>query len=143
IAQSGFPFTVASGRDNSFSGVNLDRADFAGGTAALSSSRSRNDRLFQWFDTTKFTANALGTFGNSGRNIIRGPNFFQADFSVIKNTAVTERANLQFRAEIFNILNNANFRIPNSNAASAQFGRITQVVDESQRIVQLGLKLSF
>ena len=89
------------------------------------------------------TANAIGTFGNSGRNIVRGPNFFQTDFSVIKNTAVNERFNVQFRAEFFNLLNNANFRIPNSNAASAQFGRVTQVVDESQRIVQMALKLSF
>ncbi|MDZ4802669.1 MAG: TonB-dependent receptor [Bryobacteraceae bacterium] len=143
IAQSGFPFTVTSGRDNSFSGVNLDRADFLGGSATLPSGRTRDEQLLRWFDISKFTANAIGTFGNSGRNIVRGPNFFQTDFSVIKNTAVNERFNVQFRAEFFNLLNNANFRIPNSNAASAQFGRVTQVVDESQRIVQMALKLSF
>jgi outer membrane receptor protein involved in Fe transport len=143
IAQSGFPFTVVSGRDNSFSGVNQDRADFLGGSATLPSGRSRNDQVLQWFDTSKFTANAVGTFGNSGRNIIRGPNFLQTDVGVVKNTAVTERVNVQFRAEAFNLLNNPNFRLPNANAASAQFGRITQVVDDNQRIIQLALKLSF
>jgi hypothetical protein len=50
---------------------------------------------------------------------------------------------LQFRAEFFNVFNNPNFRLPNSNVSSAQVGRITAVVDDNQRIVQLGLKLSF
>jgi hypothetical protein len=143
IWQSGFPFSVASGRDNSFSGVNGDLADFLGGGAALSGSRSRNDQLFRWFDTTLFTANAIGTTGNSGRNIIRGPKFFNSDIGLLKDTPITERMGLQFRAEFFNIFNNPNFRLPNSNASSAQFGRVTTVVDDNQRIVQLGMKLTF
>jgi hypothetical protein len=142
VWQSGFPFPVNSGRDNSFSGVNGDLADFLGGDATLSG-RSRNDQLFQWFNTALFTANALGTFGNSGRNIIRGPKFFNTDLGLLKDTPITERFRLQFRAEFFNIFNNPNFRLPNSNASSAQFGRITAVVDDNQRILQLGLKLSF
>ena len=143
IYQSGFPFSVNSGRDNSFSGVGGDLADFLGGNPALSGGRSRNEQLLQWFDTSLFTANALGTFGNSGRNIIRGPNFFNTDAGLLKDTAITERVNVQFRAEFFNVFNNPNFRLPNSNASSAQFGRITAVVDDNQRILQLALKLSF
>lgn len=143
IYQSGFPFTVNSGRDNSFSGVGSDLADFRGGDPTLSSGRSRNEQLLQWFDTSLFTANAPGTFGNSGRNIIRGPKFFNTDAGLVKDTAITERIGLQFRAEAFNIFNNPNFRLPNSNASSAQFGRVTAVVDDNQRILQLGLKLSF
>lgn len=143
VWQSGFPFSVASGRDNSFSGVNGDLADFLGGAATLDSGRPRNDQLFQWFNTTSFTANRLGTTGNSGRNIIRGPKFFNADLGLLKDTAITERFQLQFRAEFFNVFNNPNFRLPNNNAASAQFGRVTAVVDDNQRIIQLGMKLSF
>lgn len=143
IAQSGFPFSVASGRDNSFSGIGSDYADYLGGPAMFAGDRTRNDRVFKWFDTSQFTANAIGTFGNSGRNIIRGPNFFQADLGVVKNTPITERVQLQFRGEVFNVTNNANFRLPNANAASAQFGRITAVTEDSQRIIQLALKLSF
>jgi carboxypeptidase family protein/TonB-dependent receptor-like protein len=143
IWQSGFPFSVGSGRDNSFSGVGGDLADFLGGNPNLSRDRSRNDQLLQWFDTNRFTANTVGTFGNSGRNIIRGPNFFNTDMGLLKQTPITERVGLQFRAEFFNIFNTPNFRLPNSNASSAQFGRITAVVDDNQRILQLGLKLSF
>jgi len=143
VWQSGFPFSVGSGRDNSFSGVNGDLADFLGGNPNLSADRSRNDKLFRWFDTSLFTANAIGTFGNSGRNIIRGPNFFNTDFGLLKDTAIRERMGLQFRAEFFNVFNTPNFRLPNSNASSAQVGRITAVVDDNQRIIQLGLKLSF
>ena len=128
---------------NSFSGVNGDLADFLGGSATLASGRSRNDQLFQWFNTASFTANRIGTTGNSGRNIIRGPKFFNADAGLLKDTAITERFQLQFRAEFFNMFNNPNFRLPNNNAASAQFGRVTAVVDDNQRIVQLGMKLSF
>ncbi len=143
VWQSGFPFTVSSGRDNSFSGVGSDRADFLGGDATLSSSRPRGERILKWFDTSKFKTNAVGTFGNAGRNILRGPNFFNADFGIVKNTAITERVNLQFRSEFFNLFNSVNFKFPNGNASSSQFGRITEVVADSQRIIQFGLKLSF
>ncbi|MFN9263072.1 MAG: hypothetical protein ACK6DY_06225 [Acidobacteriota bacterium] len=143
IAQSGFPFSVASGRDNSFSGIGSDFTDFLGGTATLPGNRSRGEQILQWFDTSRFTANAIGTYGNSGRNIIRGPGFLQADASILKNTPITERVQLQFRGEVFNVLNRPNFRLPNSTATSAQVGRITAVVDDNQRIIQLGLKLLF
>jgi hypothetical protein len=66
--QSGFPFSISSGRDNSFTGVNRDRADFLGGKADLGSRRPHGEMIAQYFDISKFTANAVGTFGNSGRN---------------------------------------------------------------------------
>ena len=65
------------------------------------------------------------------------------DIGIQKEFPFTERYRLEFKAEFFNIFNNPNFRLPNSNASSAQFGRITAVVDDNQRILQLGLKLSF
>jgi hypothetical protein len=92
------PFTVTSGQDNSFSNVGSDRADYIGGEANLSDSRPLADKLAQWFDTSRFVVNALGTFGNSGRGILRGPGFFNTDLGVLKSTALTERTNLQFRA---------------------------------------------
>ena len=143
VRQSGFPFTVTSGVDNSFSGVGSDRADYLGGNANLSDSRPLNDKLLQWFDTTRFVVNAPGTFGNSGRSILRGPGYLNMDLGVLKTTGVTERIRLQFRAEFFNALNHPNFRLPTSNISSSQKGRITAVVDENQRIIQFGLKLLF
>jgi hypothetical protein len=139
--QSGFPFSVSSGRDNSLTGVNRDRADFLGGEADLPD-QSRGQMVARFFDTSKFVQNATGTFGNSGKNILRGPRYFNTDFGVLKSTAVTERVAVQFRAEFFNVFNNVNFNLPGSNlSATAQFGRITSALDP--RIIQFGLKLLF
>ena len=141
--QSGFPFTVSSGRDNSFSGVGSDRPDFKGGAPQLSSSRPHGEQVLRWFDFTRFEFNAPGTFGNTGRNTLRGPRYFHADLGVLKETAVNEKWSVQFRAELFNVFNNVNFRLPNGNISSEQVGRITSVVDDNQRIIQFGLKLVF
>jgi hypothetical protein len=148
--QSGFPFSVTSGVDNSFSGVGSDRADYlGGGSAQLGYDRSHGQEVLEWFDITRFTANAPGSFGNSGRNILRAPRFFNTDLGILKGTRIRERMNLQFRAEFFDIFNNVNFQPPNSNISSATAGRITSVVVDnfglpnSERIIQLGLKLAF
>ena len=70
--RSGTPFNVISGQDRSLSGVGLDRADLAG-NPSLPGDRSRNDIINQYFNTAAFTLNALGTFGTSPRNVLRGP----------------------------------------------------------------------
>jgi hypothetical protein len=139
--QSGFPFTVTSGRDNSFTGINRDRADFLGGDADLGSDRPHGEMVARYFDTSKFVVNAIGTFGNSAKNMLRGPGYFNTDVALLKVTTVREGVDVQFRAEFFNIFNNVNFNAPNSNVSSAQFGRITSALDP--RIVQFGLKLLF
>jgi hypothetical protein len=139
--QSGFPFSVASGRDNSFSGLGRDRADYIGGDASFGSDRSHGDMVAQYFNTAVFVPNAIGTFGNSGKNILRGPRYFNTDFGVTKRTGITERVNTEFRAEFFNIFNNVNFNLPNANQSSAQFGRITSALDP--RIIQFGFKVQF
>jgi hypothetical protein len=95
----------------------------------------------QFFNTSVFVVNAPGTFGNSGRNILRGPRFFNTDFSVLKDTRITERATFQFRAEFFNLFNNVNFNNPNTNRSSGNFGRITSAKDP--RILQFGAKILF
>ncbi|HEU4891988.1 MAG TPA: TonB-dependent receptor [Vicinamibacterales bacterium] len=139
--QSGFPFTVSSGRDNSFTGIGRDRADFLGGDPDLGSDRPHGEMVAQYFDTSKFVANAIGTFGNSGKNMLRGPRYFNTDVALLKSTRIGGRVDVQFRAEFFNIFNNVNFNLPNSNVASAQFGRITSALDP--RILQFGLKMLF
>ena len=143
VWQSGFPFGVSAGRDNSLRG-STDRANFVGGESAqLSNDRSQAEMIQKWFDTTKFVMNPIGTFGNSGRNILRGPRYFNTDFGLLKELQLTDRVGFQFRAEAFNVFNTVNFRLPDSNLSSAQFGRINQVVADSQRIIQLGAKVLF
>ena len=92
--------------------------------------------IARWFDTSLFMPNALGTFGNSGKNILRAPRLFNTDFWAIKNTKLAERASLQFRAEFFNFFNNVNFGGPNATVTNANFGRITSA--GSPRIIQGG-----
>jgi hypothetical protein len=143
IWQSGFPFGVSSGRDNSFTGAN-SRADYlGGGSAQLSYNRSHAEMIQKWFDTSKFAQNPVGTFGNTGRNFLRGPRYFNTDFGLLKVTRVNQRLSLQFRAEAFNLFNTVNFALPNSDQSSAQFGQITAVIPDSQRIIQFGLKAIF
>jgi hypothetical protein len=143
VWQSGFPFGITSGRDNGFSGSN-DRADYVGGgSAQLSNDRPHSEMIAKFFDTSKFTVNQIGTYGNTGQNILRGPRYFNTDFGLLKVTQVAQGMEVQFRAETFNLFNNVNFRLPNNNVSSAQFGQITQVVEDSQRIVQFGVKFIF
>lgn len=139
--QSGFPFSIGSGRDNSFTGVGRDRADFMGGTAELSGDRPRSEVINRYFDTSKFVPNAIGTFGSSGKHILRGPRFFNTDFGLLKNTAISEKITVQFRGEFFNVFNNVNLNLPTSTQSSGQFGRITSALDP--RIIQFGLKVLF
>jgi hypothetical protein len=141
VWQSGFPLTITSGVDNSFTGIGRDRADYLGGPAQLSYDRSHAEMIGMWFDTSQFAVNAPGTFGNSGRNILRGPRFFNTDIALIKDTRITEGTSIQLRAEAFNVFNNVNFNGPTTNRSSGQFGRITSAQDP--RILQLALKFVF
>jgi outer membrane receptor protein involved in Fe transport len=87
-------------------------------------------------------------FGDLGRNALTGPGFLDTDFSLIKNTKLTERFNLQFRAEFFDIFNQANFGNPVLNVQSGSFGLITSTRfppgdTGSSRQLQMALKLQF
>jgi Carboxypeptidase regulatory-like domain/TonB-dependent Receptor Plug Domain/TonB dependent receptor len=111
-----------------------------------------------WVDPTNFTTSGLGgatctpcatnpalrTYGTVPRNAFRGPGQANVNFAIAKQTPlVGERLNLLFRAEFFDLFNHAQFQIPNTTITSRQFGQITSVLLDSQRIVQLAAKISF
>ncbi|MGH9325261.1 MAG: hypothetical protein ACRD2B_01020, partial [Terriglobia bacterium] len=113
--QGGFPFSVFSGYDNSFSAVGEDRADFTGANirdAELSPGRPHSQLINEWFNTSLFAPNQVGTFGNIGKNFLRGPGLFNTDLALLKDTRISERVSLQFRAEFFNAFNSVNFNNP-------------------------------
>lgn len=150
--QGGFPFTVYSGVDNSFSGVFGDRADFTGANihqAQLSSGRSHDQMVHEWFNTSLFQPNAPGTFGNTGKNILRGPRLSNSNIALTKETRITERFSAQLRVEAFNVFNNVNFQLYTGNGitgldrtqADATFGQILS--SAAPRILQVALKLVF
>jgi hypothetical protein len=142
---SGFPFTplVGSNRSGDGNTRNPDRPNLNpnfSGSVIL----GRPDR---WFDPNAFLLPQVGTFGNLGRGVYRGPGLASVDVSVFKNTAISERVNLQFRAEFFNALNRANFgnvnpQVFTGTAVSGSAGLITSTVTTSRQI-QFGLRLSF
>jgi hypothetical protein len=139
--RSGFPFGLTSGRDNSFSGMNLDRADITG-NPALPGNRSKDELIARYFDISRVTFNAVGTFGNSPRNFLTAPGSFNIDSSLMKDFNLREHLRLQLRGEFFNLLNNVNLNQPGSNvSAPNNFGIITGA--GSPRILQVGARLSF
>ena len=94
-----------------------------------------------WFNTSAFAHAQPGQFGNVGRGTMLGPAYQQWDFSAIKTIPIHESINLQFRAEFFNIFNNVNFRLPNNDINSPNFGYVQAA--QPGRIVQLALKFLF
>ncbi len=141
IWQSGFPLNIKSGGDYSFSlpEVGNDQAQVLaapqytqGPTAA---------KIAQWFTTSAFGFPADNTFGNAGRNTLIGPGTFNVDFAAHKLFTLTERMNLQFRAEFFNFLNHAQFNNPDTTVADSTFGQITSA--RAPRVIQGALKLVF
>jgi hypothetical protein len=139
--QSGVAFTVFTGADVSLTGVNNDRPDVLR-SPALPSDRPRQEKLNRWFDTAAFARNQPGQYGNAGRNIIRGPGTIFFDASLQKEFPTFERQKLEFRADLFNVLNRANFNNPANNLSTpASFGRITGT--GSARVVQLALRYEF
>jgi hypothetical protein len=142
---SGFPFTPQIGANRSGDGDtrNPDRPNLNPAFSGPVVVGSPN----QWFNPNAFVLPTVGTFGNLGRGVYRGPGLATLDLSLFKTTKITERTNLQFRAECFNALNHANFGTPNAIVYSgATFnpsaGLITATTTTSRQI-QFGLKLVF
>jgi hypothetical protein len=103
-----------------------------------------------WFNPNCYQLEPVGTYGNTGRDSLRGPGFFDMDIALLKDTKINEQLRLQFRAEFFNILNHENFDLPAnsvfsaSGAINATAGRITDSNPGSTpRQIQFGLKLMF
>lgn len=103
-----------------------------------------------WFNIGAFTVPAAGTWGNLGRNSVVGPGAFNLDASLTKRNRLTERASLDFRAEVYNIANNPKFANPAANiSAPATFGRITALANTgptgsgTARQIEFAVRLSF
>ena len=102
-------------------------------------------RVEQWYDPNCFLLEANGTLGNLGRNTVIGPKLVNVDAALLKDTSITEGLRMQFRAEVFNVANHANFALPAAGVFTASgrnptAGQITQTVTTSRQI-QFGLKL--
>jgi len=152
-ASSGQPLGTTVGKDNSLTGLNNDRPVQVLADAYPATRTCSFAPCVQWLNPAAFQANALGTFGNLGRNALRGPGTVSADVALSRIFKFTERYSLQARAEAFNILNHANFvgavspagqpsfTTMNTTLSSSTYGQVQAAFDP--RILQFALKLSF
>jgi hypothetical protein len=135
---SGYPFTVYSGADNSLSSNGSDRPNLVG-DPHLGGGRSRRAQVNEFFNTAAFVPNAIGTFGNVGRNSLYGPGLANSDFALMRVFLPERRVNFQFRAELYNGFNQVNFGAPSATLNSpGSFGRLTSAA--AAREVQFALK---
>jgi hypothetical protein len=143
--QSGLPYSIMSGLDNSFTGDFSDRADFIGthiSQARLNPGRPHGPLVQEYFNTAVFKPNALGTFGNSAKNNLRAPGIFNIDLALLKNTKIAEHFTLQFRAEFYDAFNDVDFGPPDFTVTDPTFGQILTTA-ASPRIIQFAFKLLF
>lgn len=154
--RSGYPLTVFVQNNRSRSqwqpslgpGIGRDRPSYAPGFDA-SSAIAGNPT--QWFNPQAFVLQPAGRFGNTGRGDFEGPDLRMVDLSFSKDVALASRSRLEFRLEIFNLLNRANFGVPNLTAFAGaadgeaplgSFGRIRNTTT-SARQVQLGVRIRY
>ena len=132
--QRGFPISItASDLGGVLDTFGTNRADIVGDIHA------GGGELTRWFNTAAFAQPPLGSFGNSGRSILRGPGINNLDLALFKNFDLPRGSRLQLRLESFNALNHPQFSSVSTNLAAANFGVITAA--RAARINQLGLKL--
>jgi Carboxypeptidase regulatory-like domain len=135
--QSGAPFTVNLSTDRANIGAGpAQRPDQIRGAELPADERTHE----RWFDTSAFVLQAPFTFGTARRNSVIGPGYANVDFALAKVWAI-QRSTLEFRWEVFNLLNRANFDLPNRIFGSPNFGRIFSA--KTPREMQFGVRLAF
>jgi len=141
-AISGFPVFIVD--SNNLSGVNFqNNGNSLNRPNQTCNPKSGPNSLAEFFNTSCFAAPPSGELGNASRTPLSGPDFVNTDFSAIKNFALPrENMQLQFRTEIFNLFNHAQFGQPGGDINSATFGVINTTVG-NPRVIQFALKFLF
>lgn len=143
---SGTPFTVYDSDNAPLQGQAPEITGFYSSRPNVVSDPNNGPRTpNQWVSRSAFQrltqqANP-GQFGNVGRNSVRGPGIANLDLSLFKYFDFSESIRLQFRAEAFNLLNHANFALPQNDLNSPAFGQVLQA--SPPRLLQLALKFLF
>jgi len=162
-AQTGRPVPVVNSNDTSGADFSVfptpsnfhQRPNLVPGMNPINSNWRSTPDTIGYLNGNAFADPPFGTFGTLGRNAIYGPHYADFDFAVTKTTVITDRLNLQLRAELFNVFNHPNFALPNFfvSAGSPNQGLITQTPDQAQtnpglggggpRVFQVGAKFLF
>ena len=135
---TGFPITLTESDDASLCGcTGADVPNYNGQSIHFLNPRKTG----QYFDPTPFSAEALGVPGDSNRRFFHGPGINNWDFSIHKSTQIREKAELEFRAEYFNVFNHTQFNSVAGDILGSNFGQVTSAY--APRIGQVALKFSF
>ncbi|MBO0862321.1 MAG: hypothetical protein J2P21_28255, partial [Chloracidobacterium sp.] len=144
--QTGFTFPARSG----LGGIVGDRPNYSG-APGCNPDHVLGDPT-QWFDPSCYALQPAGALGDVPRHSLRGPGFLNLDAALLKNTKISEKLDIQFRAEVFNATNHPNFLAPESftlftgtaaaPAPNPNVGRILSTANSSRQI-QFGLKFIF
>ena len=136
--QSGIPVAVTQVTNfNAFAGYGTQRPTCVANVNLPDSDRS----TAKFFNVDAFQITPQFSLGTCSRNPVRGPSYQDADLALLKRTMITERFNLDFRAEVFNLTNTPPLGAPNVVAGAAGFGSITSAGDP--RVMQFALKFNF
>ena len=139
--QGGRPFTVFLMQEVSGAGNNSDRPNLVPGIDWRSAQQTPD----HWINPAAFSIPATGTFGNLGRNTLRGPQLHNIDLALVKEIG-KRKCSYEVRAEFFNILNHPNFALPNAtldaqvNPALTSFGAVSSTI-LPERQIQFGLRV--
>jgi len=137
--QSGMPITITQAtNNNSFAGFVLQRPNIVGAVSLPASKRTPA----MYFNTSAFATAPQFTLGNASRNPVRGPAYRDGDLALLKHTSINEHADVEFRAEFFNVTNTPAFAQPNGSYGSPAFGTITATATDP-RVVQFGARISY
>jgi len=135
---TGLPLNITVNGNPSNTGSGADRPNVVGNWQLA------NPSVAEWFNTAAFVANAPYTYGDAGRNVIRGPGLVDLDLALHKSFRITEKVSAQLRIESFNATNTPALGPPNTVLGNALFGQITATaVGTSSRDNQVGLKVVF
>jgi hypothetical protein len=115
---SGVPFNVTTSGSSCNCPGNTQTADQIEPTVAILGGHGANS---PYFDPMAFGAVTTARFGTTGRNIVRGPGFFNINLSLVRDFNLTERFKLQFRAEAYGLTNTPNFAVPATTVSNAKF----------------------
>ncbi len=150
--QTGTPFNITTGTDNSGTGERQDRPNLVGDPFA-NVTQPTSGTAERWFNPAAFEVPPRGTYGNLARNQFYGPSFRTLDVSVFKTTKLAGGTSVQLRCEVFNLFNTNNWNNPGVNmSSSTSFGLMTNTRNGSgapgigagePRNVQLAAKILF
>jgi hypothetical protein len=144
--QSGTPVNVTIAADVANIGISgLQRPDLIGAIPSLNcQTEASTKNQINCFDSSAFKMPAQYTFGNTPRNVLRGPKWVQTDLSLAKSVPLGSTLKAEFHLDVFNAFNNVNFANPNAVFGSSSFGRISALATgAAMRQMQLGVRFLF